>query len=139
MTGNGFPQRQTPKKQRLIVRSGTLMAVALLAGCALQPPTPETPAKPLPSPAPQKPGPREAHHHRRPPPPCAWTQTRGVAKLVRAHGGRGWFRFYPGNRLVPASIDQVRANPGAEYTAILKKPLYGPCHRPDLELVSPLP
>lgn len=139
MTGNGFPQRQTPRKHRKPVRSSALMVMVLVAGCALQPPAPQTSPKPLPSPLPRKHSAPRAQHHRPPAPPCAWAQTRGVAKLVRAQGHRGWFRFYPGNRLVPARINEDRADPGAEYTAILKKPLYGPCHRPDLELVRPLP
>lgn len=114
--------------------AGALVLAATLAGCALQPPRHRNPQPVI--------QPQQAHPHSqssRGTPPCAWTRVRGVAQLMGVHGQHGWYRFYPGNTAVVKPRPPANASPGDEFTAILKKPLNGPCKEPALVLVKPLP
>lgn len=118
--------------------AGAFMMAAILAGCALQPPRHPNPmpSPPVIHPPPTARHPSKAGHTQ---PSCAWTQVHGVAKLIRIQDRHSWYRFYPGNTAVAKKHHPANANPGDEFTAILKQPLNGPCKQPGLVLVKPLP
>lgn len=106
----------------------------LLAACATAPRetavTPMIPAPPEDPPAvPQ------------PELPCAWSQVKGVAILLveaTADGnGIGTWQFFPGDEILfyPTPPGATR---GAEYKALLRRPLSGSCEQPVLYLIAPI-
>lgn len=90
-------------------------------------PTPEPDVQPDPTPEPE-------------PRPCAWSNTRGIAKLLAIDeppGRQGTWQFFPGDDVVfhpaPAS-----ASPGDEFKALLRRPMSGDCKEPELVLFGPV-
>lgn len=77
----------------------------------------------------------------RPEPPCAWSQVRGVAKLLalgRApdHGRATW-QFFPGDDILFHPAPEG-SRVGDEYKALLRRPMNGPCRQAELYLVAPI-
>lgn len=116
-----------------------LLVSALLTACASQP---------APAPAPdadndsnwQSPLPAQDGDSQRQS-PCAWTQVRGVAKLLSLTSARSaqqaTWQFFPGDDILfhPAPAgSQV----GDEFKALLRRPLNGQCETLELYLVAPL-
>lgn len=111
----------------------------LLTACASQPgPAPVPGADTDTKWQPPRPG-QGADRH--PQPPCAWSQIRGIAKLLSltsAHPERqATWQFFPGDDILfhPAPHD---SGIGDEFKALLKRPLNGPCDGPELYLVAPI-
>ncbi|WP_111493832.1 MULTISPECIES: hypothetical protein [Marinobacter] len=131
-----------PNRSGAFLLAGLLL---LLGGCASSPqtdvPTPLPPAQPDESgaePAPDA-ADREPAPDRSAPAPrlCAWSKTRGVAKLLAQEQDRGTWQFFPGDDVVFHEVPGD-AGQGAEFRAILERPLNGPCDQERLILVAPL-
>ncbi|MDC0661342.1 hypothetical protein [Marinobacter sp. SS21] len=77
----------------------------------------------------------------RPQPPCAWSQVRGIAKLLSLgrHPDRSQasWQFFPGDDVLfhPAPPG---SRVGDEYKALLRRPMNGPCRQLELYLVAPI-
>lgn len=129
------------------------LLLLLLGGCASTPaPQPETapdftPIPPVSVPVegeagesdepPPQTEPRQPEPEQQPPALCAWSKTRGVASLLAVEEGTGTWQFFPGDDIVFKQVPSG-AGAGAEYRAILERPLNGPCDRERLILVAPL-
>ncbi|MDX1755165.1 MAG: hypothetical protein R3175_03810 [Marinobacter sp.] len=113
----------------------TLGLMALLSACA------STPWSSAPPQNEELSQPSASELGQRPQPPCAWSQVRGVAKLVSLgqapDRSRATWQFFPGDDILfhPAPPgSQV----GDEFKALLRRPLNGVCREPELYLVAPL-
>lgn len=106
----------------------------LLAACATAPR--ETVVAPV---IPTPPG--DAPAVPQPEPPCAWSQVKGVAILLvdstESEDGNGTWQFFPGDEILFYPTPPG-ARPGAEYKALLRRPLSGSCEQPVLYLIAPI-
>ncbi|WP_148861490.1 hypothetical protein [Marinobacter fonticola] len=128
-----------------------------LTGCASSPPEQPAPApefepiptvtppdqdepKPAPEPEPA-PEPRDRDVRDKgsdgPPALCAWSKVRGVASLLAQENRIGTWQFFPGDDILFHPVPSSARN-GAEYRAILERPLNGPCDEERLILVAPI-
>lgn len=143
-----------------IERCGYPLAAALaltLAGCASAPPEPPQPEpdfEPVPTVTPpdreedkaeseatpaterRDKQPRETRN-KETPALCAWSKVRGVASLLAREEDIGTWQFFPGDDILFHPVPNG-AGKGAEYRAILERPLNGPCEKERLILVAPI-
>ncbi len=110
----------------------------LMSACAS---TPWTASPPHPQPAPLPQAAEDDLHGQWPQPPCAWSQVRGVAKLLslgpQPDRSRATWQFFPGDDILlhPAPPG---SRVGDEFKALLRRPMNGPCRQLELYLVAPL-
>lgn len=143
--------------ERLCSRPLAIALLLALAGCASAPPEKPAPgpefdpmptvsppedtednaeSEPKTAPQPRSEDAREADTDQTPA-LCAWSKTRGVASLLAREKEVGTWQFFPGDDILFHPVPSGAAD-GAEYRAILERPLNGPCEKERLILVAPL-
>lgn len=128
------------------LRLATPALALVISACATVPgPTPATGASeqpPASKPEPAEPvvaePPDTRHAPSRPKPgPCAWTDVRGIAKLLALTGKSGTWQFFPGDDVLFHTVP-TGARPDDEFKALLRRPLNGACADARLILFDPV-
>lgn len=78
---------------------------------------------------------------RTPPPvgPCVYESTKGIAEVTKLSAQQVTFKFYPGDqyfKLPVSDLPEAQLDLGQELKAIIRRPLAGPCHNTEFELLS---
>lgn len=68
---------------------------------------------------------------------CAWSDVRGIAKLLARTGLSGTWQFFPGDDVLFHAVP-AGARPEDEFKALLRRPMSGPCPTARLILFDPV-
>lgn len=71
------------------------------------------------------------------PEPCAWSEVRGIAKLLAVSGQTGTWQFFPGDKILFHAVPKG-ARVDDEFKALLRQALSGPCPNGRLSLFDPV-
>ncbi len=136
MLAKQMPARRTAASPFLTFVISVLLVT--LTGCSIQPEK-QAPAETSP-PVLKPPKPHEDSAIVSPPVgPCVYESTKGIAEVTKLSAQQVTFKFYPGDqyfKLPVSDLQEAQLDLGQELKAIIRRPLAGPCHNTEFELLS---